>query len=355
VLKKYLFLDRDGTLIAEPDDHQVDHIDKLMFLPGVFSALTKLKQVGYKLVIVTNQDGLGASSFPTPNFLTPHQLMLKIFTSQGIIFDDIRICPHRQQDNCECRKPKLGLLLDYLREQKIDRQNSFVIGDRATDLQLAQNIGVNGIQIGSESAKSWNDVAAMIMQKPRQAKICRRTNETEITVEVNLDKRDNTKINTNIGFFDHMLEQLIKHAGISANIKVTGDLHIDEHHTIEDTALALGAAIKQALNDKYGITRYGFLLPMDEALVKIAIDLSGRAYCSISLPPLPDKIGTLATEMIPHFFRSLAMAMQMTLHIEAQGENSHHIVEALFKGVGRALAQAIKKESAELPSTKGVL
>ncbi|MFI4954493.1 MAG: bifunctional histidinol-phosphatase/imidazoleglycerol-phosphate dehydratase HisB [Gammaproteobacteria bacterium] len=353
--KKILFIDRDGTLIAEPEDKQIDSLEKLVFLPGVFSVLLQLKNAGYSLVMVSNQDGLGTESFPQTTFEQPHQLMLNIFRSQGIEFDDILICPHKSVDQCECRKPKLGLVQNYLVEQKIERNHSYVIGDRETDLQLAANMGIKGIRIAETGAKDWYEILSLILNKPRVATIVRNTNETKISITVNLDDPRVVNIQTGVGFFDHMLEQLAKHGGFGLQISVVGDLHIDDHHTVEDVGIALGQAMRQALGDKRGIARYGFLLPMDEALAQVALDLSGRFYFTFSGNFTREKVGDLSTELVPHFFRSLAENLKATLHIEVKGENTHHMVEGIFKAVGRALRQAFTKVDENLPSTKGVL
>jgi imidazoleglycerol-phosphate dehydratase / histidinol-phosphatase len=353
--KKILFIDRDGTLIAEPPDEQVDSIEKLEFLPGVMTSLLELKAAGYYFVMVSNQDGLGTKSLPTESFRIPHELMLRIFASQDIIFESIRICPHKHEESCECRKPKVGLLLDYLVEQKINRNDSWVIGDRETDLQLAKNLGIHGIRLGQDGVQNWQDIVQRIITKPRAAVVSRNTNETQISVEVNLDNAERISIATGIGFFDHMLEQLAKHGNFSLIIKVSGDLHIDDHHTVEDVALAIGEALRQALGDKLGIGRYGFLLPMDESLAQVALDLSGRPFFEFKGLFSREQVGNLSTELVPHFFQSLADSLKANLHIEVKGSNTHHMIEATFKAVGRALRQALAKTDKNLPSTKGVL
>jgi imidazoleglycerol-phosphate dehydratase/histidinol-phosphatase len=353
--KKILFIDRDGTLIEEPSDEQVDSIEKLAFKPGVILALQKFQESGYALVMITNQDGLGTDSFPTKSFEKPHEFMLSIFKSQGIHFEAIRICPHRSTDTCECRKPKLGLILDYLTEQTIDRNHSYVIGDRETDMQFARNMGIQGIYFGREDSVTWHDVSHKILSQARSASVSRKTNETLVEVSVNLDQPDNISVETSLGFFNHMLEQLAKHGGFSLSVAVKGDLDIDDHHTVEDTALVIGEALRKALGDKLGINRYGFLLPMDEALVQVAIDLSGRPYFSFKGGFIREKVGDLSTELVPHFFRSLTESLKATLHIDVKGENTHHMIEATFKAVGRALRQAIIKTDTSLPSTKGLL
>lgn len=351
--RKILFIDRDGTLIVEPQDHQIDSYAKLALQPDVIPALLKLQAANYELIMVTNQDGLGTSSFPEINFIGPQQLLMQLMESQGIRFTDIHICPHLTSDNCECRKPKLGLVLDYLRRGEIDLKNSYVIGDRETDMQLAKNMGIAGIFYGKE--KTWPEIVEMLLHQDRYAKINRKTKETNINVEVNLDQTNPITVHTGLGFFDHMLEQLAKHGGFSLRLQVQGDLHIDEHHTIEDTALALGTALRQALGDKLGIARYGFLLPMDEALAQVAIDLSGRAYFVFDGNFTREKVGEFPTELVKHFFHSLADSLSANIHIKVQGENTHHMIESIFKAVGRALRMAVHKQGTELPTTKGVL
>ena len=352
---KYLFIDRDGTLIGEPEDKQIDALEKLEFLPGVFVALQKFQKAGFKLIMVSNQDGLGTDSFPQEDFNPPHEMMLKIFSSQGIDFDDILICAHLPQDLCSCRKPEVGLLMDYLREQKIDRAHSYVIGDRVTDVQLAENLGVSAIQYGAVGFESWDEIVAHIVDKPRVAEIKRNTNETKIDIWVNLDESGKREISTGIGFYDHMLDQVAKHSGMSVRIVCQGDLEIDDHHTIEDIAIAFGTAIREALGDKIGIARYGFLLPMDESLAQVALDLSGRFYCQFKADFNRDKVGEMSTELVSHFFYSFAEGLKATLNLQVSGKNAHHMVEAGFKALGRALGQAIAKTSNELPSTKGIL
>ncbi|HLB42227.1 MAG TPA: bifunctional histidinol-phosphatase/imidazoleglycerol-phosphate dehydratase HisB [Gammaproteobacteria bacterium] len=353
--KKILFIDRDGTLIKEPSDLQIDRVEKLDFTSGVIPSLLQFKDAGYSFVMISNQDGLGTPSLPTDDFTVPHELMLRIFSSQGIHFEAVRICPHLPIEGCNCRKPKVGLILDYLIEQKIDRENSYVIGDRETDIQFSENIGIKGIRIDQKDRGAWAELTNSILLKSRTTRISRKTNETSISVEINLDCKDDIKINTGIGFFNHMLEQLAKHAGFSLTLLVNGDLHIDDHHTVEDTAIVLAEAIRQALGDKMGIGRYGFLLPMDESLAQVAIDLSGRSYFVFNGKFNREQVGDLSTELVPHFFRSFAEGLKATLHIDVKGENNHHMIESVFKGVGRTLRQAIQKIDVSLPSTKGVL
>jgi len=355
-LKKVLFIDRDGTLVEEPADEQVDRIDKVKLMPDVIPALLKLQDAGYELIIVSNQDGRGTSSFPEEHFTTTQNFIRDIFSSQGIRFAEEFYCPHFLKDNCECRKPKTGLLADYLK-QPIDLKNSYVIGDRETDLQLAANLGIQGIRVATvrNVGAKWTDIALRLGKRERVADIIRRTKETDIKVSVNLDQESPTAIDTGLGFFDHMLEQVARHGGFALQLTCKGDLHIDEHHTVEDCALALGQALKTALGDKKGIGRYGFLLAMDEALAQVAIDLSGRAYFVWEGILPRDQVGQLPTELVPHFFRSLADSLGAAINIKVTGENTHHMIEACFKGVGRALRQALSINGTELPSSKGVL
>ena len=352
---RILFVDRDGTLIEEPADHQVDSLDKIRFMPGVFAALTELRRRGLRLVMVTNQDGLGTPSFPRPTFEAPHEFILQAFRSQGIEFDAVFVCPHLPADGCECRKPRTGLVQDFIRDADVDRDGSAMIGDRETDLEFARNLGVRGllVRINGSATETWPEVVRILTA--RHAQIERRTKETDIQVRVGLDATAPIQVATGIGFFDHMLEQLAKHGGFALELTCRGDLQIDEHHTVEDCALALGEALRRALGTKVGIARYGFLLPMDEAEAKVAIDLSGRALARFEGRFNREQVGGLPTELVPHFFHSLAESLGAAVHVSVTGDNSHHMIEACFKGVGRALRQALRRESDELPTTKGVL
>jgi imidazoleglycerol-phosphate dehydratase / histidinol-phosphatase len=355
--KKVLFIDRDGTIILEPPDQQIDSLAKLALLPGVIPALLRLRDAGYAFVMVSNQDGRGTASFPEASFREPHEFLQQLLTSQGISFEAEFICPHLAKDQCECRKPKTGLLTDYLRSTPIDKSDSYVIGDRDTDLELARNLGVTGLRVRADGAsdETWPSIADRLSKPDRRAQTTRKTKETDIHIIVNLDREAPIHVSTGLGFFDHMLEQIAKHGGFSLELTCKGDLHIDEHHTVEDCALALGQALKQALGDKRGIHRYGFLLPMDEALAQVAIDLSGRPYFVFEGKFGRDSVGQLPTELVPHFFRSLAETLGAAINIKVEGDNTHHMIEACFKGVGRTLRQAFRITDTELPSTKGTL
>ena len=350
--RRILFVDRDGTLIVEPPDEQVDSLEKLQLVPDVIPALLQLRDAGYELVIVSNQDGRGSDSFPEETFIAPHQKMLDLFASQGVQFAAEHIDPHLESDNAPTRKPGIGMLLDYLRSGDLDFSDSWVIGDRQTDLDLAKNLGVGGILLDAETG--WRDIAHRLCNRPRKAEIRRDTNETKIKVRVDLDG-SGTDIETGIGFLDHMLEQLARHGGFALELRCSGDLEVDEHHTVEDCALALGQALDQALADRRGIGRYGFVLPMDESLAQVAVDLSGRPALVFDAAFPRDRVGGLSTEMVRHFFQSLSQSLRAALHLQVSGENTHHMVEALFKGAGRALRPALERQGTDLPSTKGML
>ena len=351
--RRILFLDRDGTLIVEPQDQQVDSLEKLELVKDVIPALLQLRDAGYEFVLVSNQDGLGTESYPQEQFEIPQRKMRELFASQGIVFTAEHIDPYFEEDNAPTRKPGIGMLLDYLRSGQMSFRDSWVIGDRATDLQLAENLGIQGILIGPQGA-TWKEIAHRLCEQPRQGRVVRKTRETEITVFVDLDASGG-KINTGIGFFSHMLEQLSKHGGFRLDLDCGGDLEVDEHHTVEDCALALGQAMKEALGARKGIGRYGFVLPMDESRATVTIDLSGRPALVFEADFPRDTVGAMSTEMVRHFFASLSQSLGAALHLAVVGENTHHMVEALFKGAGRALRPALQRQGVELPSTKGVL
>ena len=355
--RRIVFLDRDGTLNEETADEQIDSLEKVRLMPGVVPALLSLKQAGFAFVMVTNQDGLGTPGFPRERFDLAHRFILELLSSQGIEFEAVCICPHFKRENCECRKPAIGMVKEFLALNVIDKARSYMVGDRDTDLEFAGNLGVQGLRIRVDGGidQTWPCIARRILEQARRGQAHRKTKETDIRVDVDLSRDGPSSIATGVGFFDHMLEQIAKHGGFVLDLQCSGDLHIDEHHTVEDCALALGAAMRQALGDKRGIARYGFLLAMDEAEAQVALDISGRPYFVWEGHFNRERVGELPTELVPHFFRSFAETLGAALHITVRGENSHHMVESCFKGVGRALRQAIRLEGGDLPSTKGVL
>ncbi|AZA55639.1 bifunctional histidinol-phosphatase/imidazoleglycerol-phosphate dehydratase HisB [Chryseobacterium sp. G0201] len=364
-MKKVLFIDRDGTLIIEPPiDFQVDSLEKLEFYPDVFQNLSKIaKELDYELVMITNQDGLGTESFPFENFIKPQEKMLKAFENEGIIFNDILIDKSFEHENLLTRKPGIGLLGKYIYGD-YDLQNSYVIGDRITDIQLAENLGSKAIfinKIQNENAEltteKWSEIYQFLKQKPRKAKVLRKTNETQIEIEVNLDGKGSSEISTGLHFFDHMLEQISKHGNLDLKIKVNGDLQVDEHHTIEDTGIVFGEAILQALGKKKGIERYGFLLPMDDCLAQVAIDFGGRPWLVWEADFKREKIGDMPTEMFYHFFKSFTDSSKSNVNIKVEGDNEHHKIESIFKAFAKAIKMAVKQtdQNFNLPSTKGSL
>jgi imidazoleglycerol-phosphate dehydratase/histidinol-phosphatase len=352
-----LFVDRDGTLIEEPPDNQVDRLDKLRLVPGVFAALSEFRRAGYRLVMVSNQDGLGSARYPLEHFQQVQDFLLRLFASQGIEFEQVFICPHLEHEQCACRKPRTGLVTGFLQQQPLDRERSAMIGDRDTDLEFALDLGIRGLRVSADALAgapdSWPAITRALLA--RRARLHRQTRETDIELQLELDSAATSRIATGIGFFDHMLEQLARHGGFQLQLRCRGDLHIDEHHTVEDCALAIGEALRQALGDKAGIGRYGFLLPMDESEAQVAIDLSGRPYFVFEGRFGRDQVGELPSELVPHFFRSLAQSLGAALHLSVRGENTHHMIEACFKGVGRALRPALRRDGYDLPSTKGTL
>ncbi|GAC1597826.1 MAG: bifunctional histidinol-phosphatase/imidazoleglycerol-phosphate dehydratase HisB [Hymenobacter sp.] len=368
-MKKALFIDRDGTILVEPQpSQQIDGLtpDKFQFLPGAISALARIARdlPEYELVLVTNQDGLGTASFPEDTFWPAHRLMRDILAAEGVTFAAEHIDRSFAHQGLATRKPGTGLLSQYLDPVNgYDLPNSYVIGDRLTDVELALNLGCQAILIGEEpdpraalTTSSWDTVYRHLRYPARVAVLERNTNETRIAVRLNLDGTGQTDIHTGLGFFDHMLEQLGRHSGVDLSISVNGDLHIDEHHTVEDTALALGTAFSQALGDKRGLARYGFLLPMDEALAQAAIDFSGRPWLVWNAEFRRERVGDLPTELFFHFFKSFTDNARATLNISCTGDNEHHKIEAIFKAVAKAIKMALQRdESAAIPSTKGIL
>jgi imidazoleglycerol-phosphate dehydratase/histidinol-phosphatase len=367
-MKRFAFIDRDGTIIVEPADEQVDAIDKLRFLPGAIRGLRALQhELGYTLVMVTNQDGLGTASFPYSAFEGPHRLMLEILASEGVTFERICIDPSTPSQGLPTRKPGIGMVEDL--STVLDPHASVVIGDRDTDARFAQNLNVSCILLADPSSKqmvsgatacerissSWDDVVQWLRTRDRCVVIGRTTKETSISGSLCLDGPPHADIRTGIGFFDHMLEQVAVHGGLRLDLAVRGDLHVDDHHTIEDTALALGAAIRSALGNKVGIGRYGFVLPMDEARTTLAIDISDRPMLVWSVPHAGMNAGGFRPGMAEHFFRSLADGMRCTLHVDCRGADDHHMIESIFKAFGRALRMAVARVDSALPSTKGVL
>lgn len=367
---RILFIDRDGTLIEEPADQQIDRYEKLRLVPGAIPALLKLREAGFEFVMVTNQDGLGTASFPREDFQGPQALLMQILESQGVGFREVLVDESFEHENRPTRKPGVGLLLHYLRDRGIDLANSAVIGDRDTDLQLADNLGCRGFKL-APGPWTWAAIAEELTGTGRRAVVERSTRETRIRVAVDLDRVATTRARTGLGFFDHMLEQIGKHAGIALEVDCEGDLEVDEHHTVEDTALALGEALKRALGDKRGIGRYGsaaddgqagsdglqarFVLPMDETLASAAVDFSGRPYFVFEGAFPREQVGGLPTELVPHFFRSLCETAGLNLHLQVRGENAHHMVEACFKATARAMRAALARSGSDLPSTKGSL
>lgn len=360
-MKRVLFIDRDGTIISEVPDETIDSLEKLKFLPGAISALVNIsKNSDYELVMVSNQDGLGREDFPEERFWGPHNFMMDILEGEGVSFKDVFIDAHYEEENSPMRKPNTGMLTAYM-NAGYDLANSYVIGDRNSDIELAKNLHAKGIFIGKNNpdaalcTNSWEEIEDFLLNPKRVAEVRRTTKETDIFVKVDLDGKGDYNIKTGIGFFDHMLELFSKHSGIDCNINVDGDLHVDEHHSIEDTGLALGEALLKALGNKRGIERYAFHLPMDEAKAEVLLDLSGRPYFVYHVEHKREYVGELPTEMLKHFFRSFADGLRCNLHISAEGENEHHVVEGEFKALARAMKIAIRKTSNDLPSTKGVL
>ena len=356
-MKRILFIDRDGTLIEEPADEQIDSFEKLKFTQGMFKNLAFIKsKLDFEFVMVSNQDGLGTSSFPENTFWPVHNFILQSLEGEGITFDEILIDRHFPEDNADTRKPNTGLVRKYIDNPEYDIAESYVIGDRDTDRQFAENIGCKSLILGRDGM-TWDKIAELLFAGERQAEVKRTTKETDIFVAVNLDGHGKCDISTGLGFFDHMLEQIGKHGMIDLTIKTKGDLEVDEHHTIEDTALALGECLKKALGDKRGIERYGYSLPMDDCLCSVALDFGGRPRLVWDAEFKREKIGEMPTEMFLHFFKSLSDSAMMNLNIKAEGQNEHHKIEGIFKALARSIKMAVRRDvyHYELPSTKGAL
>ncbi|MEK9602997.1 MAG: bifunctional histidinol-phosphatase/imidazoleglycerol-phosphate dehydratase HisB [Flavobacteriaceae bacterium] len=376
-MKKVLFIDRDGTLTLEPGDYQVDAFEKLVFYPQVFRYLGRIvRELDYELVMVTNQDGLGTSSFPEEEFWPYQNHLIKSFENEGIVFSEVFIDRTFPADQAETRKPGTGMLTSYLNNSGYDLSASYVIGDRLTDMQLAKNLNSKGIFIDNNAdlgadevtdtaledtialtTKSWEEIYHMLISENRAVQLERNTKETQISIDINLDGSGKSKIDTGIAFFDHMLDQLARHGGIDLSIRTQGDLEVDEHHTIEDTAIALGESFSKALGDKKGIERYGFTLPMDDALAQVALDFGGRTWLVWEVEFRREMIGKMPTEMFYHFFKSFADGAKANLNIKAEGSNEHHKIESIFKAFAKSIKMAIKRDTNNmvLPSTKGTL
>ena len=356
-MTRLLFIDRDGTIIREPEDEQIDSFSKLKFVDGALTALSFIsKQLDFKLVMVSNQDGLGTSSFPEDTFWPVHNFILDTLKSVGVEFDAQHIDPHFPEDNHPNRKPGIGMLTEYLNNPDYDISGSYVIGDRQTDRQLADNLGCKALILGDEGM-TWEKITELLFAGERLAEVKRTTKETDIYIKVNLDGNGHCDINTGLGFFDHMLEQIGKHGMMDLTIHTRGDLNVDEHHTIEDTAIALGDCIAKALGDKRGIERYGYTLPMDDCLCQVALDFGGRPWLVWDAEFHRERVGDMPTEMFLHFFKSFSDAARINLNIKARGDNEHHKIEGIFKALARSLRMAVKRDiyHYELPSTKGML
>lgn len=360
-----IILDRDGTIIKEPPDKQIDSLEKLEFIPGVISGLNLLSRAGYSLLLVSNQDGLGNDDYPAKSFQKVQDKLLSLLSGEGISFKEVFVCPHLPEDNCECRKPKTGLVDNYIARLKPDLNRSFVIGDRSSDVQFGKALGLKTALLGSEdsifpdfSSDYFSDICDWILDSSRSSHVKRVTQETSIDIELVLDGKGKHNISTGILFFDHMLEQLSKHSGISINIKASGDTDLDEHHTVEDTGLALGEALSIAIGDKRGIERFGFAVPMDEASSEVLLDLSGRSRLEFVGTFKREMVGELPTELVEDFFKAFSDTLKCTLHIRVDGRNDHHKIESIFKAVGRVLKDSVRiniDEINRIPSTKGIL
>ena len=375
-MKKVLFIDRDGTLALEPEGYQLDSFDKLVFYPEVFTYLGKIaRELDFELVLITNQDGLGTDSFPEDTFWPVQHFIIQAFKNEGVIFNDICIDKSFPEDNAPTRKPRTGMLTQYIENSEYDLKNSFVIGDRITDMELAKNLGCKGIYIANEpdlgqseatpetefpismTTTSWKEIYSFLKLEQRQVEYTRKTKETDINLQLNIDGTGKSNISTGIVFFDHMLDQLARHGGMDIQLSVNGDLEVDEHHTIEDTAIALGEAFSIALRNKLGMERYGFCLPMDDCMAQVAIDFGGRNWLVWKAEFKREMVGKMPTEMFFHFFKSFSDGAKANINIKAEGTNEHHKIEAIFKAFAKAIKVAVKRDPDKmiLPSTKGSL
>jgi len=375
-MKKVLFIDRDGTLALEPEGYQLDSFDKLVFYPEVFTYLGKIaRELDFELVLITNQDGLGTDSFPEDTFWPVQHFIIQAFKNEGVLFNDICIDKSFPEDNAPTRKPRTGMLTQYIENSEYDLKNSFVIGDRITDMELAKNLGCKGIYIANEpdlgqseatpetefpismTTTSWKEIYSFLKLEQRQVEYTRKTKETDINLQLNIDGTGKSNISTGIVFFDHMLDQLARHGGMDIQLSVNGDLEVDEHHTIEDTAIALGEAFSIALSNKLGMERYGFCLPMDDCMAQVAIDFGGRNWLVWKAEFKREMVGKMPTEMFFHFFKSFSDGAKANINIKAEGTNEHHKIEAIFKAFAKAIKVAVKRDPDKmiLPSTKGSL
>lgn len=364
--KKILFIDRDGTLIREPQDEQVDSLDKVVFYPGAIVSLAGIAaRTDYRLVMVSNQDGLGTEAFPMEDFLPPHRLVMETFAGEGVVFDEVLIDDSFPSDDSPRRKPRTGMVDKYLNEY-LDYENSYVIGDRVTDMELAVNMGVKGLFLGPEepvrgmagvlAVSGWGQIASVVEKGARRASCHRKTAETDVYVALDLNGTGRGDIKTGLGFFDHMLDQIARHGGVDLTVRVQGDLHVDEHHTIEDTAIVLGECFAKALGRKKGIERYGgYCLPMDESRAEVLLDFGGRYALAWDVELSREYVGDFPTEMTRHFFDAFAQSARANLHVRASGENTHHVIEAVFKAFARAVKTAVARTGKGIPSSKGSL